>query len=479
MVKVFSTSMEYDYESPWQSLSPEAAFGSGVCIPGSFILTAAHVVADATFIQVQKARETTKVVAELYYVDHQCDLALLTVTERGFFDNMKVTEVGTEEYLPSLRRKVQVVGFPIGGEEVSVTEGVVSRVEIQSYTHSRRKLLAITVDAAINSGNSGGPVFLRNKVLGIAVQAYDDAQNIGEIVPCPIIQHFLRRAKTRDRRSFPDFGASFQNLEGKQLRKFKGMDDGEEGVLIKAVSAEQKKHDDIRVGDVLLQVDGRSVSNQGTVHFDSNGRFRTIFHVVFHRYQIGDKVPVRVLRDGKREDIHVTLIPWMKLVPRSQYDIEPRFYVFGGLVFQPLTRNFLNVWGDDDWRESAPLTLVYQYYNGSLKDDLKEVVVFSTILADEINVGLNGYQNSVVKEVNGERVVDLLDFVNKVEAIKDGMVQIVTMGNVMLAFDAAEAAASAERILSRYRIARDRHLGKTHSSAARTVAQQVSEPNVE
>jgi S1-C subfamily serine protease len=51
---------------------------------------------------------------------------------------------------------VSVVGFPQGGDNVCVTKGVVSRIDRQQYSHGRTALLAIQVDAAINSGNSGG-----------------------------------------------------------------------------------------------------------------------------------------------------------------------------------------------------------------------------------------------------------------------------------------------------------------------------------
>ena len=76
--------------------------------------------------------------------------------------------------LPLLRDKVFVLGFPIGGDELSITEGVVSRIEAQSYSHSHARALAVTVDAAINSGNSGGPVVSQDtgEVVGVAFQGY-------------------------------------------------------------------------------------------------------------------------------------------------------------------------------------------------------------------------------------------------------------------------------------------------------------------
>lgn len=54
-----------------------------------------------------------------------------------------------------------------------------SRVEPREYSHSSTELLAIQIDAAINSGNSGGPVIMGDKVAGVAFESLDDSENIG------------------------------------------------------------------------------------------------------------------------------------------------------------------------------------------------------------------------------------------------------------------------------------------------------------
>src|SRR4030095_13017077 len=184
----YATTQDPDYDSPWQAQVPQASTGSGVVIGPGRVLTGAHVIANATFVQVQKISDTEKVVARVVGVCHDCDLALSEVGDRRFRDGIDPAKLGE---LPDLRDRVAVVGFPIGGEEISITEGVVSRIEVQRYSHSQRYLLAVTVDAAINKGNSGGPVFKSGNVVGIAFQKLENAENVGEMVPAPIIRHFL------------------------------------------------------------------------------------------------------------------------------------------------------------------------------------------------------------------------------------------------------------------------------------------------
>jgi S1-C subfamily serine protease len=134
--------------------------GSAVVIPGPCILTAAHVVADATFLTVQRlGNDSLPVPARVAAVCHECDLALLVPQPSDaatFWQDLVPAELGP---LPALRSQVYVAGFPEGGQELCITDGVVSRIEGQIYVHSQRRLLAATVDAVINAGNSGGPVF--------------------------------------------------------------------------------------------------------------------------------------------------------------------------------------------------------------------------------------------------------------------------------------------------------------------------------
>src|SRR5690606_21232872 len=188
VVRIFATTQAPDYENPWQSHAPTSGTGSGVVIGPGQVLTGAHVVADATFIQVQKVSDPNKWVARVEAINNDCDLALLVVDDKRFMRGIEAESIGN---LPRLRDRVSVVGYPIGGEEISITEGVVSRIEVQRYAHSERNILAVTVDAAINDGNSGGPVFLDGQVAGIAFQSLKDAENIGEMVPANLIKTFL------------------------------------------------------------------------------------------------------------------------------------------------------------------------------------------------------------------------------------------------------------------------------------------------
>lgn len=137
-------------------------------------------VADSTFVLVRKHGSPTKYRAQVEAVGHECDLAILIVESDEFWEGMHFLELGD---IPFLQQAVAVVGYPQGGDNISVTKGVVSRVEPTQYVHGATQLMAIQIDAAINPGNSGGPAIMGNKVAGVAFQNLSGAENIGYVSP--------------------------------------------------------------------------------------------------------------------------------------------------------------------------------------------------------------------------------------------------------------------------------------------------------
>jgi len=429
-------------------MTPSHGTGSGVVIEKGRILTGAHVVANATFLQVQRTQDPDKVIAHVVGICHDADLALLAVDADDGLGGVEPVEIGE---LPELRDRVSVVGFPVGGEEVSVTEGVVSRVEVQSYTHSQRDLLAVTVDAAINEGNSGGPVLKDGKVVGIAFQTLEDAESIGEMVPAPVIRHFLRGIDEQPQLELPGLGIATQNLENPGLRRKLGMPDKLTGVLVNEVEFEGSAWGKLQPGDALLAADGRSIANNGTVLYD--GRYRTSYGALLGDHYVGDTMLLQLWRDGAVVDVELELAPMRYLVPRSDYDRPPSYFIWAGFVFQTLTRSFLATWSK--WWDRAPKEFLVAYQDGVRTEERREIAVINQILAHQINVGYEGLHNHSVATVNGRIPKDMGHLVASIEAAT-GLVEITTGTGATMVVDAGEARAAGAEILQRYRIDRDR-----------------------
>jgi len=422
VVKVFVTANPVDYAKPWQTLGSQASTGSGCIISGNRILTNAHVVADHTFIQVRKQSSPQKFTARVLAIGHDCDLALLTVDDPEFFSDLQPLDIGE---LPALQDSVLVIGFPLGGDKLSITKGVVSRIEIIPYAQSGKRLLGVQIDAAINPGNSGGPVVQDKKLVGVAMQSIANSQNIGFMIPTNVISHFLGDVTDGSYDGFPMLGIEYDNTENPALQKYFKIPRKNEGVLISRSIPFSPADQVLREEDVLLEIDGVKIEADATIPFRENERLD--FSYLITQKQIGDQALVTVLRKEELMTIPVTLTDFKGLVvPPNSYR-KPPYYIYGGLVFTVLSADLLQTWGKN-WWERAPLGyLDYTFGTGRLNYERREeIVVLLNILPDNVTMGYFGLDNEVIKKVNGKNFTSFKEFVDLLEKQKGDFIWFET-----------------------------------------------------
>ncbi|MGB4842406.1 MAG: serine protease, partial [Leptotrichiaceae bacterium] len=165
LVKIYSSHQQFDFQSPWQSGLDYNSTATGFVVDGNRILTNAHAVVNNKFLQIRKDGDSKKYKAKVKFISEEYDLAILEVEDKAFFNNTVPLKFGK---LPNLRDKVTIYGYPLGGDKLSTTQGIVSRIEHNSYTLTNQRFLIGQTDAAINPGNSGGPVITNDKVIGVA-----------------------------------------------------------------------------------------------------------------------------------------------------------------------------------------------------------------------------------------------------------------------------------------------------------------------
>lgn len=454
VVKIFTVVKKPDWFQPWVMGPQYQASGSGCILKGDRILTNAHVVSDAVFVQVLKVGDTERYTARVEFVGHDCEAAVLRVEDPSFFRGTNPVEFGD---LPRQREKVAAYGFPVGGNELSITEGVVSRIEVQQYVHAQSSLLAIQTDAAINAGNSGGPVFKDGKCVGISFQSFSGggAENIGYVVPVPILQSFFRDIADGRYDGVPKLGIYTQKMENASLREHQGMKKGQTGMLVTRITPGGSVDGVLKEGDVLLSVAGVRIANDGTIPF--RGLERLYFSHLNSGYQVGDKVAIQVLRDGKILDRTVTYREGKVLVPRPAYDTVPTFYVHAGLVFTPLTFNYMAAWGRWD---NVPSKFRWAYEALNATPQRRQVVVLNQILPHQVNVGYHDIEQVIVRKVNGVEIVDMDSLVKAFEKPVDGYHLIEldpeSENGQRIVLDAKAAEKASKEILERFGIPSDR-----------------------
>jgi S1-C subfamily serine protease len=453
VVKVMTVSDSPDYEQPWQTLGAAPSTGSGAIVEtpqGLRILTNAHVVEDATFIEVRREGHDRNVVAEVVGYGEACDLALLSVEDSDFFEGAKPIPIGE---LPSLGDPVTVLGFPIGGEQLSVTEGVVSRIELTVYVQNERNLLSLQIDAAINAGNSGGPVVADGRLVGVAFQALEEAENIGYVICAPVVEHFLRDVESPPYEGFPDLGLTVQDLESSAHRKFIGLPRTRRGVLVSQVHHGGSCAGVLEPGDVLLKVDGKPIATDGSVQLEGGARIG--FQYAASMRYVGEEIPLEIHRGEQRSTQRVTLQRYRPLVPTRPNSGRPAWLVYAGLLFVPLTRSWLETWGET-WRFRAPASLVSVYDHGIRTSQTQEVVILQKVLADKVNRGYHDLESLQIAKVQGRRLRRLSDIVRILDAIEDELVVIETSNALRIVLDRQLAIDRAEPILRRYGVPADR-----------------------
>jgi len=452
MIKVYSVKAAPDFANPWAVHATISTVGSGCILKDHHILTCAHVVANQITVEVRRNNQTQHVSARVVQLSHDADLALLSVEDKHFFDGVEGLDFGE---LPRPQQKIVTYGFPTGGDTLSSSEGITTRFEHQIYLHSSLFLLAGQVDATIDPGDSGGPVVVDGKIVGIIMQR--NSERTAFMVPVIIIQHFIKDVADGHYDGFPSLGIRCEALQNPGMRrKYKG-DDGTNGILVTDVIAGSPCEGQLRRGDVLLEIDGRSIGEDGTVEFRPGERTSYTYPVDMH--QVGETVELGLFRDGRKASVTIVLsraIQKCFLIPKETYEQRPQYMVYAGLVFTPLTKNYLLEWGEN-WVTKAPKGMVDLYLSRNyVRKDHENLVVLVKILNADVNRGYSraGY---IVSQVNGVAVHSFADFLALLNApSSDPFITFTFEDDTEYVIDRAQAEKTRNEVLKAYSINSDR-----------------------
>ncbi|CAE7397597.1 DEGP9 [Symbiodinium natans] len=452
--KVLSTHCEPYYTMPWSTSPQTTAAASALALEVDgvrYLVTNAHAVHHASLLELQKPSDDLKCLARVLCQGPDCDLALLELVEEepSFWEN--VEPLSLSEDLCHLNDRVRVCGFPVGGENISITEGIVSRVEMQPYRHGLGSLLAIQIDAAINPGNSGGPALdAQGRCVGVAFQSLQDADNIGYLIPAEVLRHFLSGyRRCGGYAGFGHHGFAWQPLDNRALREAVLRESGASGaipggVLVKRIEPTSPASELLRERDVLLSIAGRAISSGGTVHF--RGGERIAFPYITSQRCPHDTVECEVLRDSKVHHWRLKLGWPSPLVPMHPLQ-PPAYLIFGGLVFVPLSEPYLrSEWGEL-FEERAPVCLAEPWLRNIRRFHDEEVVVLSCVFASALTAGLTHFVNRRLHSCNGEQVRNLLHLANLLDAATTSTVWFALDDDDVIALPTETARASTRLVL--------------------------------
>lgn len=456
VVQIITFSQKPNWIEPWRFSGVAKGTGTGFLIAGGRIMTNAHVVSWAKQILIQRYQDPKPYQAEIEYVGHDCDLAVLKVSDPAFYVGMESLAFGE---LPEVRSTVVTYGYPAGGDQISYTRGVVSRIEMQGYVHiSNRSFLSVQTDAAINPGNSGGPVIQDGKVVGVSFQGNKALENTGFFIPPNIIRHFLKDIEDGQYHGFPDVGVALAPLVNPAMRSYLEVPDAQIGARIDRILYPfEKTHEVLQENDVLMKVNEYEVGSDALIQYRGN---RVHAGVAFDQAQHGEVVDLLIWRDGKEVELSIPVyVNRVDAIEGNQYDKEPPYFIVGGLVFTELSRNYLGSAGGNPDTDTLYELMFTRYVGGDTMR--KRPVVLATILSHEINADFNIRHRSILDEVNGKRIDSMQDLVEAVESHEGEFHQFTFIqGRRVEALNREAANRATNEVLQTYRVPSDRRIEK-------------------
>lgn len=424
VVRVAVTAQAYDFSKPWSKSAPVARRAIGSVLAENRVLVTAETVANATYIELESPDGEHRQPAAVEHVDYEANLALLKPEGAGFLKG----NAGLELTKSSVGDVLTVCQLEANGN-LLLSRGQMTTAEVARYVMEESVFLVCRASCSLQMKDAtmSLPVVSGGKLVGLMLR-YDAPSSILEILPAPVIEHFLKDARDGAYEGFPKMGAAFGSTRDPQLRKYFKIPAGSGGVLITQVSKGGPADGaGIQPGDVLLELGGKALDADGNYRDEDYGRI-SLGHLVSTRHFGGEELAVKFTRGGQQKETRVKLNRRRAEDYVSEpyvIDRAPRYYILGGLVLQELSRQYLREFGAD-WTRKAPLELIYLDSNREEleKAGRRKIVMISRVLPSNLTVGYEDIRHVMVDSINGKRIDSLDDVPEALKASKDGLIKI-------------------------------------------------------
>lgn len=453
---IINRSVEPDYEAIWRQNSIRLVSGSGFGVSiksKNYIITNAHVIDHSNFLECIKYNSDKKFQVRVRDVAQSIDLAILEVLDpdyEEFWSGVTISEIAK----PCGRGEtVFVVGFPLGGFNPSVTQGIVSRISTVMYSQVVPNL-AIQVDSAINPGNSGGPVFDNSgKIVGVAFSHTNQAQNMCYIIPAFILQHYMAAiVKFGKYPGICELGIRTSGLENPILARYYGAK--KPGILIISVDEYGPSRDQLKPEDIIHEIDNTQINNDKSIYLENYEIVRTpskntekfpYWHILRLKH-IGEHVKMLITRGSKQITIDYEIRPDVRpLIPVMSKDISNEYYIYAGIVFCCVNRAMLRAASQGTQSEKN----IYAKYLYERPDSIEQVVIVSDILTSAITTGYSVPEGRLVS-INSKPIKNISDVYEICETGRSGFIKFEFEYGEIIILDSVEALQISEEISQTY-----------------------------
>ncbi len=408
IVKIHAVQQSYSISKPWTRNSPKDISGSGFIFKSGHVLTNAHVVRYARQVYIQPYQSSLKIEAEVLFSSPQMDLAILRPLDDSFVD---FDAIELDATIPTVASTVSIYGYPVGGDELSVTEGVISRVEVATYNQTTSGL-RLQVDAAINSGNSGGPAFVDEKLVGIVFSRIQEADNIGYVIPVEEVNLFLSDIEDEQYDGKWRFPYHLTRLQNRNMREAYQLTDEMGGMLVTDSLDSRLGTDGLQPGDVLLQIGSHDIDRTGNVRIRKDLRLGLRYFIP--QLVEEGRIPVTVLRDGQAIDIQTKLTRELNRLIPYRGEGQPEYFIYGPLPFAVIYQEFVTGLSKNSLQALSKLGYepLFRRLEQQTEPGQQLITCPTKMFAHAMTKGMSDPAFCILKRVNGEDILNLDELVD-------------------------------------------------------------------
>jgi len=281
--------------------------GTGFIVSSDgFIITNKHVVEDDSAVYTVLTNDGEEFDVEVLAKNPVQDIAILKIKDTDkVFESLKLGDSSNIK----LGQSAIAIGNALGEFQNSVSVGVISGLERSVIAQGENMVETlediIQTDAAINRGNSGGPLLnLRGEVIGINTAVSMAGENIGFAIPINKAKRDLEQVLTQGKIAYPFIGVRYIIISDDYAKEedlsvdygaiVVESQDGEPSIISNSPADKAG----IKVGDIILELDGKKINTDDTLT------------KIIQNYFPGDQVTLKILRDGAESLVNVTLGDW-------------------------------------------------------------------------------------------------------------------------------------------------------------------------
>jgi len=458
LVQVRVTKVFYQQARPWFKDQAEPYTITGLVLPGERILVLARDIRSAQILEVTKFSSYDRALATVVMEDINANLALLSVADKRFWQDLKPLELATTNAIP-LSRVIAVKiddAFRVYREEARIMEVIPAA----DYGFAFLPVAVFRTSEPILSG----VLFKEDLLVGFI--GYADRDKKAEAIGVETIRAFLARQGP----SYPGFvaqGLSLEPLTDPVLRSYYKLPAQRSGALVVRTLPHSSAHGVLQKQDILLSVDGVALDNRGFYLDPGIGRQPALMLFALKGGQLrapGETIPVVVWRNGKEQTLQMKLRSYSGQAERIPWHVadQPEYLIENGLVFLELTIPYIREVLGANWQSSPHhfnfLVREKRFYEDQEKD---RPVILGSVLPDESNRSYENYAGTIVVELEGQSVSDLFAFKERLDHLAGQgkeLASVTLAGGQKAIISLKDRPRINDRILKRYGIDKPFHL---------------------